>query len=104
MAVPMAKLDPAGTRLVGDALQALAASGSSLLIAEHKTDLLDEVCGRILVLDAGRIAFGGPTRDVLGDARLVELGVEPPSRERLRRALSDAGIGADDVLATELTA
>ena len=38
---PTAQLDPAGTRLVGEALRQLAAGGTSLLIAEHKTDLLD---------------------------------------------------------------
>ena len=101
---PTAQLDPAGTRLVGDALRALAGSGSSLLIAEHKTDLLDEVCGRIVVIDAGRIAFSGPTGDVFADPRLVELGVEPPSRERLRRALADAGLDPETVVAEELSA
>jgi energy-coupling factor transport system ATP-binding protein len=89
---PTAQLDPAGTRLVGDALQALARSGSSLLIAEHKTDLLEEVCGRIVALDRGRIAFSGPAQDVFADDRLVDLGVEPPSRHRLTRALADASV------------
>jgi energy-coupling factor transporter ATP-binding protein EcfA2 len=101
---PTAQLDPAGTRLVGEALRALADAGTSLLIAEHKTDLLDEVCGRIVVIDAGRIAFSGPTGDVFADPRLVELGVEPPSRERLRRALADAGLDPEMVVAEELSA
>ena len=91
---PTAQLDPAGTRLVGEALRALAGSGSSLLIAEHKTDLLDEVCGRIFALDGGRIVLDGPTREVFADPRLVEIGVEPPARERLRRALEAGGVDA----------
>jgi energy-coupling factor transport system ATP-binding protein len=91
---PTAQLDPAGTRLVGDALRALAARGTSLLIAEHKTDLLDELCGRIVALDGGRIVLDGPARDVLADERLVLIGVEPPARERLRRAAAAAGIPA----------
>ena len=41
---PTAQLDPAGTRLVGEALRALATTGTSLLIAEHKTDLLARMC------------------------------------------------------------
>jgi energy-coupling factor transporter ATP-binding protein EcfA2 len=89
---PTAQLDPAGTRLVGQALEALAGSGTSLLIAEHKTDLLDRVCTRIVAIDAGRLAMNGPTAAVLGDPRLVELGVDPPSRVRLARAVAEAGI------------
>ena len=89
---PTAQLDPAGTRLVGEALRALAATGTSLLIAEHKTDLLDGLCSRILVIDAGRIVLDGPTADVFDDPRLADLGVEPPSRARLERAFRSRGL------------
>jgi energy-coupling factor transporter ATP-binding protein EcfA2 len=88
---PTAQLDPAGTRLVGEALQALAGSGTSLLIAEHKTDLLDGLCDRIVALDAGRIVLDGPAGAVLADPALASLGVEPPSRIRLARAVAAAG-------------
>ena len=87
---PTAQLDPAGTRLVGEALRQLAAGGTSLLIAEHKTDLLDGVCSRIVAIDAGRIALDGPAGDVLADPRLEAIGVQPPSRVRLTRALDAA--------------
>ena len=89
---PTAQLDPAGTGLVGEALRALAAAGTSLLVAEHKTDLLDGLCGRILVVDGGRIVIDGPTAAVFEDERLVALGVAPPARARLGRALIDRGI------------
>jgi energy-coupling factor transport system ATP-binding protein len=89
---PTAQLDPAGTRLVGDALRALAEAGTSLLIAEHKTDLLDGLCSRILAIDGGRLVLDGPTSTVLDDPRLAEIGVEPPSRARLTRVLRVAGL------------
>ena len=89
---PTARLDPAGTALVGDALAALARTGSSILIAEQKTDLLARICSRVLVLEAGRIALDGPTADVLADPRLEALGVPFPSAVRLRRALDAAGV------------
>ena len=43
---PTAQLDPAGTRLVGDAIARLAAEGASILVAEQKTDLLAAVASR----------------------------------------------------------
>ena len=97
---PTAQLDPAGTRLVGDALRTLAERGTSLLIAEHKTDLLDDLCSRIVALDRGRIVLDGPTAEVFADDRLIEIGVEPPARERLRRVLTAAGI---DIASVQLT-
>ncbi len=84
---PTAQLDPEGTRLVGEALRVLATTGTALLIAEHKTDLLDGLCDRTLVVDGGRIVLEGPTNAVLEDDRLVGWGVEPPAHVRLARAL-----------------
>jgi energy-coupling factor transport system ATP-binding protein len=101
---PTAQLDPAGTRLVGEALRTLAERGTSLLIAEHKTDLLDEVCSRIVALDAGRIVMDGSTHDVLTDDRLVTIGVEPPARERLRRSLVAAGVDIEPAVLAGLPA
>jgi energy-coupling factor transport system ATP-binding protein len=89
---PTAQLDPEGTRLVGEALRALAATGTALLIAEHKTDLLDGLCDRVLVVDDGQIALDGPARDVLADERLGSWGVDAPSRVRLTRAFAAHGL------------
>jgi len=95
---PTAQLDPEGTRLVGEALRGLASSGTALLIVEHKTDLLDGLCDRVVVLDEGRIVLDGPVTSVLEDERLVPLGVDPPSRVRLSRALATGGLDPAAVL------
>jgi energy-coupling factor transport system ATP-binding protein len=89
---PTAQLDPEGTRLVAAALRDLAAAGTALLVVEHKTDVLDGLCGRIVVVANGRIVADGPTAAILGDPRLEEWGVEPPSRVRLARALAAHGL------------
>ena len=89
---PTAQLDPAGTRLVGEALRDLAETGTSLLIAEHKTDLLDGLCTRIVVIDDGRIVLDGPTAEAFDDPRLAGLGVEPPARTRLTGLLASRGV------------
>lgn len=88
---PTAQLDPAGTRMVGEAIERLASDGASILIAEQKTDLLASICSRVLVLDGGRVALSGPAADVLADPKLDGLGVAAPSPVRLRRAAETAG-------------
>jgi energy-coupling factor transport system ATP-binding protein len=88
---PMAQLDPQGTLLVGEALRRLAASGTALLIAEHKTDLLADLCDRVVVIDEGRLVDSGPAARILGDPGLADRGVDPPTRVRLERALAEGG-------------
>jgi energy-coupling factor transporter ATP-binding protein EcfA2 len=91
---PTAQLDPAGTRMVADAIARLASDGASILVAEQKTDLLAAVASEMIVLADGRIALRGPADEVLANAGLADLGVAEPSAVRLRRAALAAGIDA----------
>jgi energy-coupling factor transport system ATP-binding protein len=90
---PTSQLDPAGTRLVGDALARLAAAGdTAILIVEHKTDLLAAIATRVVLLSAGRILADGPAHDVLASAELEANGVEPPSQVRIERLAASRGV------------
>jgi energy-coupling factor transporter ATP-binding protein EcfA2 len=89
---PTAQLDPEGKALVSAALRRLAAAGTGLLIAEHDTDLLAQLCSRIVAIDRGAIVAQGAASDVLADPRLEQWGVAPPSRVSLGRALGRAGL------------
>jgi energy-coupling factor transporter ATP-binding protein EcfA2 len=99
---PTAQLDPAGTALVADAIGRLARGGTSILIAEQKTDLLADVAGEVVVLAEGRIVLRGPAAEVLADPRLEQVGVAPPSAVRLRREAQAAGL--DPALVAEAAA
>ena len=56
---PTAQLDPEATDAVVVSLQALAAAGTALLIAEHRLDVLDALGARRIALDGGRLAPAG---------------------------------------------
>jgi energy-coupling factor transport system ATP-binding protein len=93
---PTSQLDPAGTRLVGEALADLAAdTGTAILVVEHKTALLADLAHECALVDQGRIVVRGPAADVLADDRLTALGVEPPPAVRIRRAAAARGIALD---------
>jgi energy-coupling factor transport system ATP-binding protein len=89
---PTSQLDPAGTRLVGEAIERIASEGVAIALVEHKTDLLARACGRVVVLAGGAVAFEGTTDEVLADTRLEGLGVAPPSQVRLARLAAAAGV------------
>jgi energy-coupling factor transporter ATP-binding protein EcfA2 len=89
---PTAQLDPAGTRMVADAISRLASEGASILVAEQKTDLLADVASEVVVLSEGRVALTGPADQVLADPRLTALGVAEPAAVRLRRVALSAGV------------
>ncbi len=89
---PTAQLDPAGTTLVADAIARLSGDGVSILLVEHKTDVVARVARRVVALDGGRIVLDGAARDVLADPGLAELGVAAPSDVRLARRAAAAGL------------
>jgi energy-coupling factor transporter ATP-binding protein EcfA2 len=88
---PTSQLDPAGTRLVGEALGRLAEGGTAILLVEHKTGLIERVADEIVLLVGGRVESVGAAATVLADPRLEELGVDPPPSARVATALAAAG-------------
>ena len=100
---PTSQLDPAGTRLVGDALARLAEGGTAVLLVEHKTGLVERVADEVVLLVGGRVESVGPAATVLADSGLGELGVDPPPSARIATALAAAG-HADRLAGIDLAA
>jgi energy-coupling factor transporter ATP-binding protein EcfA2 len=93
---PTSQLDPQGTRLVADALVALARqSGGALLLVEHKADLLARLARDVVLLDHGGVLGSGPARAMLQDPKLEAAGVAPPSPVRLARRMVATDIHLD---------
>ncbi len=81
---PTANLDPRGRRRFIALIRGLAAT---TLIATHDLEMVLELCGRTVLLDAGRVVANGLTRNVLGDPNLLEAhGLEMPLSLKIGRA------------------
>lgn len=71
---PTAQLDPVGTREVVAAIATLRHTGITVVLVEHKPELLADA-DRVVVLHAGRLVLDGPPRSVLTDPLLPTIGV-----------------------------
>jgi cobalt/nickel transport system ATP-binding protein len=73
---PSMHLDPRGRREFIHLLNGLAVTK---VVAAHDLELIRATCGRVLVLDGGRLVANGLVRSVLADAGLMEAhGLEVP--------------------------
>jgi cobalt/nickel transport system ATP-binding protein len=81
---PSAGLDPRARRNLIALLNSL--EQQTMLISTHDMRLVDELCTRTIVLDAGRVVANGPTADILSDEVLMERhGLETPYWQSVRR-------------------
>ena len=91
---PTAALDPASTRMVFDTLRDLnEREGITVVVIEQKVATLAERCGRILVLDHGRVVLDGTPREVFSHGtELRALGVDSPRVARVSNSLVQHGV------------
>jgi energy-coupling factor transporter ATPase len=99
-----AMLDPLARREVLRLLRDLHAGGLTVIAITHTMDEITQV-GRVIVLDAGRIALQGTPREVLGRADALEsLGLALPPAAAIARGLANRGasIPPDTITPEEL--
>jgi cobalt/nickel transport system ATP-binding protein len=66
---PSAGLDPASR---GDFIELVRTLSQTKVIATHDMNLAYELCGRIVVMDKGRIYADGPRDSILGDVEFLK--------------------------------
>jgi len=88
---PTSQLDPVGTEQVFAIIDLVKQKGKTVVLVEHKIDLVAEYADKIIVMDKGRIAFSGPTREILSDERLLDHDTQIPIYARIGHRLRKAG-------------
>ena len=90
---PTGALDPASSRQIFELLRELHVShGITVVVVEQKIGLLAEFCTHLTVLASGKIAYSGPTREVLRHANeLLAIGVNVPRVTTLSVLLHEEG-------------
>lgn len=88
---PTSQLDPDGTNEVFEIIDALKKQGKTVIIAEHKIDLLAEYCDEVIAMANGQIICQGKAEEVLADPVLRENNVRVPQVIELAVKMQEAG-------------
>lgn len=88
---PTSQLDPEGTESVFRIIRSLKEQKKTVILVEHKIELIAEYVDEILVMKDGEIIRSGPVEEVLSDDTLVEEKVGVPRTVLFGRDMIRAG-------------
>lgn len=75
---PTSQLDPISTLAVYNIVKNLKKQGKTIIIVDHKVDLLAQVCDEIAVIQDGQLVVKGETHHVFSDEKVVAAGGQIP--------------------------
>lgn len=86
---PTSQLDPLGTEEIFDILNLLKSQNKTIILVEHKIDLIAEYADRVVVMDDGEIIFNGETHEVLSNDKIEQHNVSMPIVSKLAYKLNE---------------
>lgn len=89
---PTSQLDPEGTESIFKIIRTLKEEGKTILLVEHKIDLLAEYADEVIVLENGKNIINGPVHEVLTQRNLEEHGIQLPQISVIFDELRKKGI------------
>ena len=88
---PTSQLDPKGTEELFEIIDILKKEGKTIILVEHKLELIAEYAEKVMVLDEGEMILSGNTEDVLKNKILIEKEIGIPQYAALAYRLMDEG-------------
>ncbi len=98
---PTSQLDPDGTESVFEVIKTMKQKHKTIILVEHKIDLIAVYADEGIACKDGRIRANGPTEEVLSDMSLLEQGVNLPQLAMLGAKLRERGLPLDHIPVTE---
>jgi len=102
---PTTGLDPQARHVVWDRLYRLKSQGVTLVLTTHYMDEAEQLCDRLVVMDAGRIAAHGSPRELIAaysTAEVLELRFPLDRQEQAAEKLADIPVDRMEVLADRI--
>jgi energy-coupling factor transporter ATPase len=95
---PTSFLDPLGAQVIFEVINRFNKDlGMTIILVEHRLDLISKYASRVMVMDKGKILLDGSPREILSsrEARLVGVGI--PKVTRLYEILMDKGVNLGEI-------
>ncbi|WP_442766238.1 energy-coupling factor ABC transporter ATP-binding protein [Mitsuokella multacida] len=89
---PTSQLDPEGSRRIFDIIETLKKRNKTIILVEHKINMIAMYCDAVLVMKDGKLVRSGSAQEVLSDVSLPSLGVRLPEAAQLAYDLADKGM------------
>jgi energy-coupling factor transporter ATP-binding protein EcfA2 len=94
---PTSNLDPQSAENILKIISSLNKEGMTVLLVEHRLDLVAKEASRVLLMDKGCIVADGPPRDILTLDICQEIGVGIPKATEVYKRLRDRGVSFNSV-------
>ncbi|MBU9739070.1 energy-coupling factor ABC transporter ATP-binding protein [Diplocloster agilis] len=98
---PTSQLDPEGTESVFAIIKTLKEKHKTIILVEHKIDLIAEYADEVLVFKEGRLIASGDKQELLSDLSLLEQGAALPQVAILGSRLRERGLPVSRIPVTE---
>lgn len=98
---PTSQLDPQGTESVFAIIKEMKAKGITIILIEHKIDLIAEYADEVIVLKDGKMIAAGAKSEILSDISLMDQGVMLPQVAILGNKLKEKGLPLSTIPVTE---
>lgn len=92
---PTSQLDPQSTEDVFSIIALLKRQGKTVILVEHKIDLVARYSDLVILMEGGRVVMSGPTRQVLTDPQVLDHGGQLPQVTRFFLERNEK-LGLDD--------
>lgn len=98
---PTSQLDPEGTESVFEIIRIMKEEKKTIILVEHKVDLISEYADEVVVMSGGEVVRFGPTEQVMTDLSLLDHGIQLPQVVMLGHELVRRGIALERIPTTE---
>lgn len=89
---PTSQLDPIGTEHIFDIIRLMKERGKTIILVEHKMDLIAQYADDLLVMHEGELVLQGPVREVLANPAFEQYQIQYPHVTEVALQLQKAGV------------
>ncbi|MBU5349652.1 energy-coupling factor ABC transporter ATP-binding protein [Paenibacillus lautus] len=98
---PTSQLDPKGTEEVFKIIELMKKKGKTIILVEHKIELIAEYADDVILLNEGEVAMQGSSKEILTDERALAFGAALPQYSLFGLDMRKRGMDLGSIPLTE---